>query len=303
MNNHSSMTDKVAQLEEKNNYPRTTLFIIEREDWVDAKSLAERRGYDSVSEYIFDLLKADREHKISYHSFFLELEKYYELEHYTLGLAADRAGFPERILINLMQEFGLPFPEEKKIESTKLVHKLLLQYRLVPREVDNILRLKSESLKRQALSDADILNSVFPDTLERTAEVLTLTRDGISRLLENYTLEKLCKSCEALVKCRERHSDLRSLFGKFGLEYDAEALDSDPLIENLRKENCIQLFGQMLEYASLSAIKREFERIETFQSDQVMTMGLRELEEDKDRIIKRREQIKKELPYVVAAQL
>jgi len=286
-----------------NEYPRTTLFIIEKEDWVSAKSLAEKLGYDSVSEYIFDLLRADREHKISYHSLFLELEKYYELEHYTLGLVADRAGFPERILINLMQEFKLPFPEEKKIENTKLVHKLLLQYRLIPREVDNILRLRAESLKRQVLSDADILYSVFPDNLERTAEVLTLTRDGVFRLLENYTLEKLCKSCEAVVECREKYSDLRSLFGRFGLEYDAEALDSDPLIENLRKENCMQLFGQMLEYASLSLIKRELERIEDFQSDQIMTMKLKELEKDKERIIKRREQIRKELPYVVASHL
>lgn len=284
-------------------YPRTTLFIVEKEDWVDAKSLAEKLGYDSVSEYIFDLLRADREHRISYHSLFLELEKYYELEHYTLGLAADRAGFPERILIDLMQEFGLPFPEKKEIENTKLIHKLLLQYRLIPREVDNILRLKNESLRRPALSDADILSSVFPNILERTTEVLTLTRNGTFRLLENYTLERLCKSCEALEECRERYSDLRSLFGKFGLEYDTEALDSDPLVESLRKENCIQLFGQMLEYASLSLIKKELERIESFQTDYIMTMKLKELEKDKERIIRRREEIEKELPYVGASHL
>lgn len=296
------MTNKVASLEEKN-YPRTTLFIIEKEDWVNAKGIAEMLGYDSVSKYIFDLLKADREHKISYHSLFLELEKYYELEHYTLGLAADRAGFPERILINLMQKFELPFPEEKKIENTRPIHELLLQYRLVPREVDSILRLRTESLKRQSLSDADILYSVFPDNLERTAEVLTLTRDGVFRLLEKYTLEKLCKSCKAVVERHERYSNLKSLFGRFGLEYDDEALDNDPLIKNLRKENCVQLFGQMLEYASLSLIKRELERIEIFQSDQVMTIKLKELEEDKERIIKRREEIKKELPYVAASHL
>ncbi|NWF86801.1 hypothetical protein HXY32_03210 [Candidatus Bathyarchaeota archaeon] len=156
-------------------YPRTTLFILEKEDWVNAKSLAEKLGYDSVSEYIFDLLRADREHKISYHSLFLELEKYYELEHYTLGLVADRAGFPERILINLMQKFELPFPEKKEIENTRMIHKLLLQYRLVPREVDNILRLKNESLRRPVLSDADILSAVLPNISERTTEVLTLT--------------------------------------------------------------------------------------------------------------------------------
>lgn len=279
-------------------YPRTTLFIVEKEDWINAKSLAEKMGYNSVSEYIFDLLKADREHKISYHSLLLELEKYYELEHYTLGLTADRAGFPERILINLMQEFGLPFPEEKNVENTELIHKLLLQNRLCPREVDSILRLKTELRKRQTLSNADILCSIFPDNLERTAEVLTLTRDIVFRLLENSTLKELCKSCKELVERREKYSDLRSLFGKFALEYDAEALDSDPMIESLRKENCLQLFGRTLEYASLSLIKRELERIENFRFGQVVRIEMEEMEEIKARVIKQKEQIEEESPYV-----
>lgn len=282
-------------------YSRTTLFIIEKEDWINAKSLAEKMGYNSVSEYIFDLLKADREHKISYHSLLLELEKYYELEHYTLGLTADKAGFPERILMNLMQEFGLPFPEEKNVENTELIHKLLLQNRLYPREVDSILRLKTELWKRQTLSDADILCSIFPDNFERTAEVLTLTRDIVFRLLENSTIEELCKSCEELVECRERYSGLRPLFGKFALEYDAEALDSDPMIESLRKENCVQLFGRMLEYASLSLIKRELERIENFRFGQVVRIEMEEMEESKARVIKQKEQIEEELPYVANA--
>jgi len=279
-------------------YPRTTLFIVEKEDWINAKSLAEKMGYNSVSDYIFDLLKADREHKISYHSLLLELEKYYELEHYTLGLTADRAGFPERILMNLMQELGLPFPEKKSIENTELIHKLLLQNRLCPREVDSILRLKTELQKRQTLSDADILCSIFPDSLERTTEVLTLTRDIVFRILENSTLEELCKSCEKLIECHERYSDLRSLFGKLALEYDAEALDSDPMIESLRKENCIQFFGKILEYASLSLIKRELERIEKFRLGEIAKVEIEEIEENQARIIRQKEQIEEELPYV-----
>jgi len=279
-------------------YSRTTLFIVEKEDWINAKSLAEKMGYNSVSDYIFDLLRADREHRISYHSLLLELEKYYELEHYTLGLTADKAGFPERILMNLMQEFGLPFPEKKTAENTELIHKLLLENRLCPREVDSILRLKTELRKRQTLSDADILCSIFPDSLERTTEVLTLTRDVIFRILENTTLKEIRRSCEKLVECRETYSDMRSLFGKFALEYDAEALDSDPLLESLRKENCIQLFGKVVEYASLSLIKRELERIENFRFGQVMKMEIEEMKENKARIIKQKEQVEKELPII-----
>lgn len=279
--------------EKMSTYPRTTLFILEKEEWINAKSFAEKVGYNSVSEYVFDLLKADREHKISYYSLLRELEKYYELEHYTLGLTADRAGFSERILINLMQSFGLPFPEEKKVdENLDLIHKLLLTNSLIPREVDSALRLNRELLRRQTLSDADILCSILPNSSERTAEVLTLTRDIVFRLLENPTLKEMCKSCEKITECK-RYLDLRSLFGRLALDYDPEALEDDPVRESLSEMNCTQLFGKVLEYSALSIINREMERIENFQSKQNFTLETTEIQEIKARISKRRVQFEK----------
>lgn len=283
-------------------YSRTTLFVVEKEEWINAKSTAEKMGYSSVSEYIFDLLKADRQHKISYHSLLLELEKYYELEHYTLGLTADRAGFPEKILISLMQEFGLPFPERKKQENTDLIHKLLLQNKLFPREVDSFLRLKNELQKRKPLADADILCSIFPDIVDRTAEVLTITRDLVLEFLENSARsKKSLRQHESLENYRE-YSDLRSLFGKFALEYDAEVIDSDPIIENLRKENCTQIFGRMLEYASLLLIKREMERIESLRLEHIPIIGTKEVEEIKARVTEQKNRIEEEFPNITAHQ-
>lgn len=294
------------EVEWMSTYPRTTLFVVEKEDWINAKSTAERIGYDSVSEYIFSLLKADQEYKISYYSLLLELEKYYELKHYTLGLTADRAGFSETVLIYLMQDFGLPFPEEKSDESCELIHGLLFQYNIIPREVNSILRLKEELQRRRKLSSADILCSIFPDNLERTTEVLTLTRDLVFPLIENITLSarantlrELCRSCMKNIECNEKHSDLRSLFGKFALEYDAEALDNDPILETLRKANCIQLFGRMLEYASINLMKRELERIENFQSRQSLRIEMSEMEELKAGIDKMKEQFKSESSCLV----
>ncbi len=284
-----------------NDYARTTLFVVEKEEWVDAKSTAEKMGYDSVSEYIFDLLKANREHKISHHSLLLEIEKYYELEHYTLGLTADRAGFSERILINLMQDYGLPFPEEKRLKHTELIHNLLLKNRLCPREVDSFLRLRIEMQKRQILSNADILCSFFPDNVDRTAEVLTVTRDIIFHFVENRSLKELLRNCKKLERSEE-YSDLRSLFGKFALEYDSEALFSDPIIENLKRENCMQFFGRTLEYASLLLMKRELERMENFRFLQVAIMGTEYLGDIKARIAEQKRQIEEMFPYIVEVQ-
>jgi hypothetical protein len=282
--------------------PRTTLFIVEKEEWINAKSIAEKMGYNSVSEYIFDLLKADRQHKISYHSLLLELEKYYELEHYTLGLTADRAGFPEKILIGLMQEFGLPFPERKKQENTDLIHKLLLQNKLCPREVDSFLRLKNELQKRKALADADILCSIFPDIADRTAEVLTITRDLVLEFLENSARSKKPLRQHDSLRNYGEYSDLRALFGRFALEYDAEAIDNDPIIENLRKENNVQLFGRMLEYASLLLIKREMERIESLRLEHIPIIGTKEVDEIKLIVTEQRNRIEEKFSDIAVNQ-
>ena len=42
-------------------YPRTNIFIIDEELWAWAQYRAKTLGKASVSEYLFDLIKADRE--------------------------------------------------------------------------------------------------------------------------------------------------------------------------------------------------------------------------------------------------
>jgi len=42
-------------------YTRTNLFIIDDELWAWAQYRSKTLGKDSVAEYIFDLIKADRE--------------------------------------------------------------------------------------------------------------------------------------------------------------------------------------------------------------------------------------------------
>ena len=42
-------------------YPRTNIFIIDEELWAWAQYRAKTQGKDSVSEYIFDLIRTDKE--------------------------------------------------------------------------------------------------------------------------------------------------------------------------------------------------------------------------------------------------
>jgi len=45
-------------------YSRTTVFIIDSDLWNWAQYRAKTLGYESVSEYIFDLIKIDREQTV-----------------------------------------------------------------------------------------------------------------------------------------------------------------------------------------------------------------------------------------------
>jgi len=42
-------------------YPKTNLFIIDEKLWKWAKYQASLKGFKSVSEYVFDLIKRDKE--------------------------------------------------------------------------------------------------------------------------------------------------------------------------------------------------------------------------------------------------
>jgi len=51
----------VTQVQRK--YSRTNIFILNEELWAWAQYKAKLQGYTSVSEYIFQLIKADKEKK------------------------------------------------------------------------------------------------------------------------------------------------------------------------------------------------------------------------------------------------
>jgi hypothetical protein len=42
-------------------YKRTNLFVVDEELWAWAQYRAKLLGYESVAEYLFDLMKLDRE--------------------------------------------------------------------------------------------------------------------------------------------------------------------------------------------------------------------------------------------------
>jgi hypothetical protein len=275
-------------------YPRTTLFVMDKDAWIKSKAQTELLGYSSVSEYIFSLLKADLDREVSLQLLLLELEKYYELDFYTLELVAEKTALPLRIVIKLMNELNLPLPEEKTFANMQRIHEEITKNKLLPREIQSILNLKKEFEKKDdLLNNADMLIALFPNEEERTMEVLTKVRSILLEVLENTNLEKLCKRCEERRNCR--FGDIRRAFLESTLKYDEEVLADDPVLKLLREHNAENLFGKFVMFSVVEIIKRELRRIDEFRLGQVIEIQIPELKKQEREIDKERKKLKVEL--------
>lgn len=280
-------------------YPRTTLFVVDKEVWINSKAQAEHLGYTSASEYIFYLLKSDMERKISLQLLLLELEKYYEMDYYTLELVAEKTGLPLRIVVNLINELQLPMPAKKSFSHMRRVHEELTRNNLLPREIQNILSLKKEFEKKSdILSNADVLVALFPVEEERTLEVLVKTREILLRVIEVNELESnkpqnFCNLCTTYANCKFK--DVRRVFYELGLDFDEETFYSDPIVKMLKEWNALPLFGRYLEYSAVELIKRELKRIDEFRLGQVLQIEVPEIKRQEKEIDKEIEKLRKEL--------
>lgn len=274
-------------------YPRTTLFVIDKDVWIESKGQAERLGYSSVSEYIFGLLKSDLERKVSLQLLLLELEKYYELDFYTLEFVAEKTSLPLHVVIALMKELKLPLPEEKSFSNVRAIHEELTKNKLLPREIENIINLKTQFEKHKILDNANMLTALFSNETERTMEVLTLTREILLDILEYEDLKEYCATCKEFESCE--YSDLRRLFGKLALKYDDEVLSDDPVLNRLKGLKADYLFGRFVEFSAISLIKRELQRLDEFRLGQVIEISIPEIEDQEKRIDQERDELIKEI--------
>jgi hypothetical protein len=275
-------------------YPRTTLFVIDKDVWINSKAQAERLGYSSVSEYIFGLLRSDLGRKVSLQLLLLELERYYELDFYTLELVAEKTALPLRIVISLMNDINLPLPEEKTFCNMQRIHEELAKNKLLPREIQSILNLKKEFEKKDdLLNNKDMLIALFPNEEERTLEVLTKTRSILMEILEKGNPEKLCLECEERNNCRAR--DIKKVFNESSLKYDEEVIANDPVLRQLKDCNTERLFGKFVLYSIVEIIKRELQRIDEFRLGQVIEIQIPEIKRQEKEIDKERKKLKTEL--------
>ena len=183
------MTKKMNEV-----YERTNVFIINPDIWIESKKDSEMLGYKSVSNYLFKLLEMNKENKFFYHNLLLELEKYFEMEYYTLSYVAENTDLDTDVIIKIMiNNLGFKFIDKSEKENIDIIHSKLIENNLLPRELSFMLALKKKFQRRNELNTRELLEIFFPNPIDRRAELLTYANNFILEALKDKNFKNFCK--------------------------------------------------------------------------------------------------------------
>ncbi len=106
---------------------RTTLYVTDKDIWERAKKEATKQKYASVSEYIFKLLKKEAEsyERQEEQKYLSALEKYYELDHWTLGILAEACDLTRPEAIERMKKYNFSVEKSDLGHTRDRIHELL----------------------------------------------------------------------------------------------------------------------------------------------------------------------------------
>lgn len=152
---------------------RTTLYIVDRKLWQEAKKAAANRRNASVSEVVFDAIKTSI-HDAGEVDFLRAIEKRTELAHFTVGAISDACRMTRGETMERMTQMGFSIDEPDLESMRKEVHKRLRMAGVVPRE-----ELILPTLVSNGQPGLEALKSCFGASWGEYASELQLTWDSI----------------------------------------------------------------------------------------------------------------------------
>lgn len=188
---------------------RTTLYIVDRQLWKEAKDAAASRNSASVSEVIFDAIKSSivdsREVDL-----LRALEKHFELSHFSIGAVAEACHMTRAEVVDRMNSWGIDLEDPDVSKQRREIHKRLRLNGAAPREERVLARFLSEDLHQ-----LDALHTCFENQLGEFANEYQLLLDTI---WQSTSQDKTTRSWfEGLVEA-SIGKDLSPLFQNLHLE-------------------------------------------------------------------------------------
>ncbi len=253
--------------EQLTDYSRTNIFILDEELWNWAKFQSKNRHQTSVSEYIFQLIRNEKKTNNLEIELLVELEKYFELNHITLGDVANKTGLSIEYINDYLIERKIPIDNTQK--AIFKIHYLLIENRITPREMCNLNRLSiALKFEQKFPSKRDLLSMFHEDRVERRNEIFSTAfdfLDPITDILENSKSQPKFTSFPKIPAYSKENMPI--VLFELGINSEEETdLFDNPHYESLCGLNAEDYFLLAFDLAGWAVILKNISNIIIFQA-------------------------------------
>ena len=281
---------------------RTNLAVLDEELWNWAKFESRGLKYSSVAEYVFQLIKNDKEANLLSHKLLLELEKYFELNHYTLGDVANKTGLSIEYINDFLVKRNIPLNDDQK--AIAHIHSLLIEGRVTPREAYLLNKLGDYVIRRRTFPEKrELITMFYEDSEERRNEIFSIAYeilDSITNRLSRKNKKKRSEQQGANLDMNQLRQRMAGILYEQGIDPTEEAeIFSDPHFEILTKNDATPCFLLAFELAGWAVISRDFVQIFAFSIGsiaKILIMGFKELFQTTQRINQQVQQSVRDIP-------
>ncbi len=277
---------------------KTNLDIVDQDSWNWIKNQKNEYDLRSVADFIFKVINEYRTMDIEKWLFLINIEKYFEYNYFDMNELSDIMNLrTEKIVMLIKKYIGSDIEifemkdKELKNKAIKKIHNLMIENRILPRELSIAYNLKTlvdkehldlskyENFTDEGLDEEDedsdqnieiginndkILTILFPDIEERRKEIYCETIRYVEFFIKSYTeINFDCQTCKK--DCIIKRPDF--IYYKLGIDVSLDDLNDDLASEILKekfKTGFITCYGLCLVIAVDSMIKRNLLTVKYF---------------------------------------
>jgi len=268
---------------------KTNLDIIDQDSWNWVKNQKNYYDLRSVADFIFKIINEYRNMDIEKLLFLINIEKYFEYSYFDMSEFSYIMELKPDKIVKLVDKFlGSDIPmfgfqnEELKTKIIRKIHKLMIENRILPRELSIAYNLRNFIDKNQLnmsnyenldendeiigidVNNEKIFSILFPNTEERRKEIYSESINYAEKLIKSKESNNLkCLKCDE--DCFIKRPDY--LYYKSGVDISLDDLKDDLVSEILKegfKEDYIVCYGFCLALAIDSLIKKNLLLVKNF---------------------------------------
>jgi len=238
---------------------KTNIDILDYPSWNRFKYEAKQKGFKTVSENIFFLIKVDEQENFFQKILLKEFEKYYEFLSYSYKDISIKFGLNLEIILDFMEKNNLEIISPNKYlknyrNNVNYIHDLMFKNDILPREFKIGKNLFKIFNKTNYITSRNFLEIIFQDEKElKNREIFQF----IFFIFEQLKLEdfEICRNCNSKNECAGK--DVISIFYKNGIDIEEEDLELDYYYNKLKETNSVNFYGIISDLAIYLLIKKE----------------------------------------------